>query len=241
MGRARVIPEGVSTDACGARLGSPSQSALDRVTRTAPSQVVSRVALGPTVDEARSVALWWRTVAAPADWKAWSIRTVFLRLGTAQLAPKVAETAPRPQAVVEAEQLIAAARTIVASHRLPRILPGEINPTEAFVGLSALAANPGHARYTVPVVDAPMDPSQSMLDIPLELDEADLRTAARELLARMDRQSPGLIQVGTRTISTGEYLVALAHLALGEPIMARSIESPDPYVEGGGWGAVRPR
>ncbi|HCH66753.1 MAG TPA: hypothetical protein DFR83_28375, partial [Deltaproteobacteria bacterium] len=53
MGRARVITEGVTSDSCGARLGTPSPSALDRVTRTAPSQVVSRVAIGPNPEESR--------------------------------------------------------------------------------------------------------------------------------------------------------------------------------------------
>ena len=239
MGRTRVISEGIQTDSCGARLGHPSPSALDRVTRTAPSQVVSRVALGPSVDEARAVVLWWQTIAAPADWKAWSIRTAFLRLGTAQLVPKASESAPLPQAVIGLDALQLAAASIVDHGRLPRMLPGDLTPTEAFVGLTALAANPGHARYTVPVVSAPSDPSQSMLDAPLALEEAALRNAAADLLTRMDRQIPGLIRVGPHTISTGECLVALAHLALGQAITARPVASPDPYAAGGGWGVVR--
>ncbi len=239
MGRTRVISEGIRTDSCGARLGSPAPSALDRVTRTAPSQVVSRVALGPSEDEARAVVLWWETVAAPADWKAWSIRTAFLRLGTAQLVPKASASAPLAQVVIGSEALQAAAQSIVEHRRLPRLLPGSLTPTEALVGLTAMAASPGHARYTVPVISAPIDPSQSMLEAPLPLDEAALRVAATDLLARMDRQAPGLVRVGAHTISTGEYLVALAHLALSRPVVARPISSPDPYAPGGGWGAVR--
>ena len=219
----------------------PPPSALDRVTLTAPSVVVARVALAPDADEARAVALWWTTTAQPADWKAWSARTAFLRLGTSQLAPKVSDAPPRAQAVVNADHLLAAAQIIADAERLPRTLPGGLNLTETLVGLTAMAVDPGHPRYTIPVVDPANDPAQTMRSEPMPLDPAELRTAAGMLLPRLDRQAPGLVTVGSNTLSAGEFLVAIAQLALDQPPVARPVRSPDPYAPGGGWGAVRPR
>ena len=241
MGRTRVLSEGIASDDCGARLGTPPPSALDRVTLTAASAVVARVALAPDADEARAVALWWTTTAQPADWKAWSVRTAFVRLGTSQLAPKVSDAPPRALAVVDADDLLSAARIIANTERLPRTLPGGLNLTETFVGLTAMAVDPGHLRYTIPVVEPASDPAQTMRSDAVPLDPAELRAAAGMLLPRLDRQAPGLVTVGNQTLSAGEFLVAIAQLALDQPPVARPVRSPDPYAPGGGWGAVRSR
>ncbi len=241
MGRTRVIFEGSSKDACGAQLGSPAPSALDRVTQVGPSQVVSRVALAPVPEQARAAALWWRDVAEPAGWKAWSARTAFIRLGTVQLIPQPSEEEPVTQAMVETARLLQAARHVGRVERLPRVLEGDLNLTEALVGLSALVAEPGHDRYMLPEVGPPAAMARTTLSGPVALDEAALRATAQEILPRLSTQTPGLFTIGAHTLTAGEYLVALASLARGESPETHPVGDPDPFAPGGGWGAVRVR
>ena len=238
-GRTRVVTEGAGVDACGAQLGTPLPSALDRIARVGPSQVVTRVALAPSADEARAVALWWTHTAAPAEWKAWSVGTLYVRAGTTPLAPKPAEAPPVAQASLTTDRLAQATETITTVGRLPRVLPGDLTLTEAFVGLAAMAADPGHPAYPVPYVGPPPGDVRSVLTGPTPLEEAAVRQAATALLPSLGDHLPTLVNVGAHTLTAGEFLLVLAQLQRGLAPVARPIGSPDPFAEGAGWGTVR--
>lgn len=238
-GRTRIVTEGVSSDQCGALLGAPLQSALDRVTLTAPAKVVSRVALPADPEAARALVLWWRTVAQPAEWRAWSVSTAYVRAGAPPLAPKPEEAAVTPGITIETTRLTDASSAIVAAKRLPRLLPGELNLTEALVGLMAVVTDPGHEAYTVPVVGPPHDQARSTLNAPVRLSDDAMRAAAERLLPALQTSVPSLVTVGEHTLTTAEFLLALAHMHRGEAATARAVGSPDPYAPGAGWGSVR--
>jgi len=233
------VTEGIDTDSCGALLGTPILAALDRVTRAAPGQVVSRIALSPDPEQARAVAMWWTTVGRPAEWKAWSVGTMYVRAGAPPLAPRPTDEAQTPQSTLEATRLNEASGAIITADRLPRVLPGNLNLTEALVGLIASAVSPGHDRYSVPIIGPPVDEARSMLKGPTTVSADELTAAAARLLPALQSSLPSLVSVGPHTLTMGEFLVALAHLHRGEATQTRPVRSPDPYAPGGGWGTVR--
>jgi hypothetical protein len=78
-----------------------------------------------------------------------------------------------------------------------------------------------------------------MLAGPTEISAEALQGSAGLILPSLQGNLPSLITVGDHTLTTGEYLVALARLAVGAPIRLQPVSSPDPYAPGGGWGSVR--
>ena len=238
-GRTRVLTEGTPADPCGALLGTPVRAALDRVARVGPSQVVTRVALPPDPATARALALWWSTTAAPADWKAWSVQAAFLRLGNAQLAPKPTTAAPAATVTVELGRLTAAAPTLTAARRLPRVLPGDLNLTTAFAAFTAATADPTQPAYALAPLGPPPDVARTTLTDPIELAESDLRAAARSLLPGLTGTVPTVVEVGGHSLTNAEFLVAMAALLQGATPIARPVGHPDPYAVGAGWGALR--
>ena len=239
-GRARLLTEQGYDDSCGATLRAPTTAALDRIARAGPTVQVLRVALTPDPALADVFVSWWATVAVPAGWEALRPRQAGLRFagawlprpqGSLQEAP-----APAPSRQVTASDLDAAAETIVAAGRLPRSLSGEMNLTEAFLALSAWAAEPqgivaiGSAKGPDSLPGASMRP-------PGPVDTEALTKAAQTLVSAKGHTLPALVTVGADTLTAREYLVALAHLKLGRTPIARDTPDPDPYAPDGGWGS----
>ncbi len=232
-GRARFLTPGPYGDGCGALLPSWTPQAFDRASR-APAGHPGRIALPLAGSNPQLLARWLDTVLEGSR-----ARVVTARRATLLPARQaVAAPPPPPGRPVDADMWSEAAARLATGGRLPRVLPGSLNLTEAFVALATVAASE-EALLTVRLgpVGPPADVARSTLNPEgISLSEEAVRSAARDLAPALKRSVPAFVVVGSQSLTAAEFLVLLARLEQGQPLVAVPATSPDPYAPGAGWG-----
>ena len=232
-GRARFLTPGPYGDACGALLPSWTPRAFDRASR-APAGQPGRIALPVAGADPALLARWLDTVLDGSE-----VRVVAARRATLLPARQaVVAPPPPPGRPVDADMWAEAAERLSKGGRLPRVLPGSLNLTEAFVALATVAASESPPQTVrLGPVGPPADVARSTL--PPEgttLSEDAVRSAARDLAPALQRAVPAFVAVGPQSLTAAEFLVVLARLERGQPLIAVPATSPDPYAPGAGWG-----
>lgn len=121
---------------------------------------------------------------------------------------------------------------------IPRTLPGDLDPTEAFLAFALVVAD----RTEGPVVrlralHGPAQLATTVLTGETELPVADVRSLASQLVAALPTEVPAALAVGGRLLTAPELLLAFASVVRGEdPARTRPIDVPDPNARGLGWG-----
>jgi len=144
-----------------------------------------------------------------------------------------------PGRLVTEDDLRKAAATLADLDTLPRELPGELNPTEAFLGFSLLLAE-GSVDGTVrlralsgPVNSVPGSSTGAVVEVEREA----LVKTSKQLLAALPPELPNGMPVGGQLLTIDRYLTALASAVRGDdPAKGRPIAHPDPHARGLGWG-----
>jgi hypothetical protein len=88
----------------------------------------------------------------------------------------------------------------------------------------------------LPPLEPPADLSRGNLPVGTGLDPEAVRSAALSLVPTLRGAVPGIVRVGDSELSAGEFLVAMAMVALGQEPNVQRAEPPDPYAPGLGWG-----
>lgn len=232
-GRARFLTPGPYGDACGALLPAWTPQAFDRATRAAAGQP-GRIALPVAGSDPDLLARWLDTVLRTSE-----TRVVAARRATLLPARQTAVAPPPPPGrPVDAEMWTEAAARLAVGGRLPRVLPGSLNLTEAFVALATVAASETPLQtLRLGSAGPPADVARSSLPAEgVTLEEAAVRETARDLAPALQRAVPAFVAVGEHSLTSAEFLVVLARLQRGQPLVAVPATSPDPYAPGAGWG-----
>jgi hypothetical protein len=242
--RSRVLPALGWTDSCGPELPAWTPAAFDRVAAAVGASPALRVAIPPVGANPSLLAAWLDEVATPARWRTLTaskaaaqvraITAVGASLGLGSQEPQ--PLAAAPGRYVETVQVRAAAERIASGGRFPRSFPGDLNVTEAFVGLALLLARPDAEGMRLPPLEPPPDLSRGSLSVGTPLDPESVRAAAIALVPTLRGAVPGIVQVGDAELSAGEFMVAMAKVALGQQPSVQRAEPPDPYAPGLGWG-----
>ena len=248
-----VLPPGNYDDACGpSPVASPfSPAAADRVVAA-----MLRSAAEPTATPVTRVALdASRAAATDAEvferWLSQVLRASGAQVVTASAARVDAlqgfrrtpvgqaptATRPAPGRLVTVERITEAAAAIRASPTLPRTLPGDLNPTEAFLAMALLLTG---AESDASVRLRPLT-GPSAAGRPsgaTDVDRAALVATLTQLLAVLPPELPISVPVDGKLLSTTELLSVMAAAVLGEsPLAPSTLADPDPNARGLGWGA----
>jgi hypothetical protein len=242
--RSRVLPALGWTDSCGPELPAWTPAAFDRAASAIGASPALRVAIPPESANPTLLGAWLDEVAKPARWRTLTaskaaaqvraITAVGASLGLGSQEPQ--PLAAAPGRYVETIQVRAAAERIASGGRFPRTFPGDLNVTEAFVGLALLLARPEAEGMRLPPLEPPADLSRGNLPVGTGLDPEAVRSAALSLVPTLRGAVPGIVRVGDSELSAGEFLVAMAMVALGQEPNVQRAEPPDPYAPGLGWG-----
>lgn len=247
-----VLPAGPYEDACGTdpRVGPFLPAAADRAalaiqraTRFGGTPIARVALLGSrgAATDAEVLGRWLDTVVLPGG----------VVVGTAEEARQAAlqgwrrPAAERPPPVdAGGGRLVAIAEVRTAAEALaegvvvPRTLPGDLSPTEAFLGLLLVVAE--HTEGDVVRLRALRGPAQlasTTLDGETTLSSDAVRAAARQLLAALPSEVPAALSVDGQLLTASELLLALASVVRGEdPAVVRPIDVPEPNQRGLGWG-----
>jgi hypothetical protein len=246
-GQARVIGIGPYLDGCGAALPHWSPASLDRATSAVARGDWVRVVLPPDINAAPLLARWLDDVVIPQQWDVVTAIVASRRTRRPVLFPNkpiLVDQKAEPTPSVAVKRTVArstwdaVAHSLVQPTTLPRQLPGELCPTEAFLGMvTLLASDNATTPIALGALRPPMETARTGLggsNVPLEAE--DVRATARELLPGLSGQVPSLVSVGTHTLTAAEFLRVMALVVLNEPAIARGVNDPDPYAPGGGWG-----
>ena len=245
-GRARVLGEGPYTDGCGAMLPAWTPAALDRATGVAARAHWVRIGLPPDPTAAPLLARWLDEVVLPQGWTVLTAFEAGQRSRPSLSRPTLHSTETPQVAVarrVDASAWGSVARTLAEADTLPRLLPGDLTPTEAFLGLTQiLAADTTPEAVTLGALSAPSETARTGLGSQtLSLTPETVRQAARDLLPGLTGHVPSLVAVGSRSVTAAEFLRLMALVYLNHPPEARAVTDPDPFAPGGGWGESRGR
>jgi hypothetical protein len=246
-----VLPVGPYVDPCGAdphvapftpAAGDRAARAIVRAARVKQTPIV-RVALdgadgAPT--DAEVLGRWLDEVVIPSGASVVTAEKARLAaLRGFRYPNSLPELPPDPGgrmiAVADVER---AAQGLAGVTLLPRTLPGDLDPTEAFYAFAELVAGrlEGDA-VRLGALSGPANQASSSLDGPTTVSAAAVRTVATQLAAQMPAEIPAALSVDGRLLTAGELLVALAGVVRGEdPVPVGPIDDPDPNARGLGWG-----
>lgn len=129
-----------------------------------------------------------------------------------------------------------AAAALAGATTLPATLPGDLDPTEAFLAFALVATGRDDGIVHLPAAGGPIQNAASSAG-PGPVDRQALVAWARDLLADVPTALPSAARIGDRVLPAREILFALASLVRGEdPVVAGPVADPDPNAPGLGWG-----
>lgn len=245
-----VLPPGPYEDACGTdpRVGPFTPLAADRAALAI--QRAARVAGTPIVRvgldgrraspaDAEVLGRWIDGVLVPgkvevvtAEDARQAVLQGFRQRGPAEVLPEIGGR------LVALDQVRGAAASLVDVTLIPRALPGDLNPTEAFFAFVLLAADRTEgAVVRLGALHGPAQSATTSLDGPTEIPLAAVREAATNLAAALPTEVPAAFSIGGRLLTAPELLLAFASAVRGDdPVMTRPIDVPEPNERGLGWG-----
>jgi hypothetical protein len=246
-----VFPSGTYEDACGPdpKVGPFTPAAADRVglalqraART-PGTPVVRLALNGSAgaaSDAEVLGRWLDEIVAPAG----------VRVVTADQArhaalqsfrrPPVTEDLPEVGGrLVSLDEIGTAAGALEAGASvLPRTLPGDLNPTEAYFAFALVLADRTEGEVVrLGALHGPAQLATSTLSAPVEVDRAAVAAVASALVGAMPSEVPAALSFEGRLLTASETLLAFASAVRGDdPVTTRPIAAPEPNERGLGWG-----
>ncbi|MEZ4320224.1 MAG: hypothetical protein R3F61_22285 [Myxococcota bacterium] len=242
-----VLPSGPYSGKCGGEsvVNGLTPPAADRVTqalygaRSGGAGIV-RLTLDPASDDDSVVLARWLdevvkpagiAVVTPQQAREASLRS--LRSGTVDSDGSRTEGGR----LVRVDEVQRAAAALAEVKSIPRMLPGDLTPTEAFQAfLLVLIGEVEGSVVRLGALDGPSVLSKSTLTGPTPIDREALVSLAKTLHAELPESIPAALPVGGTLLTAPELLVALAS-ALGEgPVEARPVGVPEPNAAGLGWG-----
>ena len=249
-----VFPGGPYQGPCGPdpRVGPFTPRAADRAARAiqqasaVPGAPVVRVALvgaqGANTD-GDVLARWVREVIEPGGATVTSARQA--RIAVLQALRQNIDMSHAVGAVgrvVSLEDTQRAAEALLGEAVIPRTLPGDLTPSEAFFAFTlVLAGRDDGTAVRIRGLSGPSSDARSILTGPVDLSPASVRDTALALQAAMPREIPSAMPIDGRLLTAGEVLLAFASAVRGdEPVVTRPIAVPDPNARGLGWGVATP-
>lgn len=243
-----ILPIGPYAGPCGATAIFPSftPKAADRVTqallgaRTAPFGVV-RVTLAPSsTDDLRVFERWLDEVVVPAGFPVLSARDArdraLLFLRDRQLPAQT--TKLMGGRLVSLDQVRAAARDLEGATAVPRLLSGDLNPTEAWQAIALLISGRQEGEVVrLAALEGPPAMSTSALRGPSELSREGVIGLASALLDELPASVPAAMAVDGKLLNAPEMLGAFASALRGDdPVIVHPMAVPEPSSPGLGWG-----
>ncbi|HHO50295.1 MAG TPA: hypothetical protein ENK18_05340 [Deltaproteobacteria bacterium] len=121
---------------------------------------------------------------------------------------------------------------------VPRTLPGELTPTEAFYAFALIVAEHSDgAAIRIGALAGPSTRASSTLSGQTPLAPEAIRATARSLLSAMPDTVPAAMRVGDHLLTASELLLAFASLIRGDdPPITHPVSVADPNMQGLGWG-----
>jgi hypothetical protein len=244
-----VLPAGLYEDACGTepavgpfttRAADRAALAIQRASRISGSPMAT-VALKGTFaspDDARVLGRWLDQVVLPGK-----VQVVTAEQARKQALIVFADPVPEQMTevggrLVAIESLQAAALALSEPMTVPRSLPGELNPTEAFFGFVLLLADQTEGPVIrLGAMRGPANHASTGLAGPTSLSRERVREAAVALAGALPVEVPAAFSVDGRLLTAAELLLAMAAAVRGEdPVSTRPIAVPEPNERGLGWG-----
>ncbi len=138
------------------------------------------------------------------------------------------------------DELQQAAAGLSEGTRLPRVLPGELTPTEAFFAfVTYLDAGDVDSAVRIGALSGPGSIASTSLTGATEIDRGALVALASALAGAMPAEVPAALPVDGRLLTATEILVALGSAVRGDdPVLTRPMAVPDPNERGLGWGVA---
>lgn len=247
-----VLPPGPYDGVCGTdpRVGPFTPAAADRAgaaiqkaEATAGTPIV-RVALDGrrwSEDDAAVLDRWITEVLVPGEVRI--VTASDARVAAAQAFRRGPPEEPDEMAggrLVGLEAVAEAATILTTGAVVPRLLPGDLNPTEAFLAFLLVTANRTEENVVrLSALDGPATLATSTLRGPTLLPAESVRAAAQALVADLPTEVPAAFSVGGSLLTAAELLLAFAGAVRGDdPIEVRPIGVPEPNERGLGWGSA---
>lgn len=247
-----VFPGGPYQGVCGndPRVGPFTPKAADRAARAVqqasavPGAPVVRVALlgsrGSATDS-EVLVRWVRDVITPGGATVSSPRDA--RLAALQALRQGVDMSHAVGAmgrVVSLDDAQEAALALTTVTMIPRGLPGDLTPSEAFYAFTLiLAGRDDGSAVRIKTLAGPSSAARSILSGPIGLDPEAVRATARALQSAMPAEIPAAIPVDGHLLTAGELLLAMASAVRDEtPALTRPVAVPDPNARGLGWGSA---
>lgn len=245
-----VLPPGAYRGACGPdpRTGPWTPASADRATRAlreaaaeagTPVVRVSLVGQEGAATDAAVLGRWLDEIVLPSGARVLppsAVREHFLAVteGTTEAT----EAIPGGRIVTRAA-LLEAAAVLDEVPVVPRALPGELNPTELFLGLVSLASAPSPPQIVrLGAILGPPSAASTTLAGPLELDCEAVRATARALSESLPEHIPAALPVDGQLLTAAEVLLVLGQAARDQACVARPLAVPEPHEAGLGWGVA---
>jgi hypothetical protein len=143
--------------------------------------------------------------------------------------------------LVPLDRVHEAARALLAStDSLPRVLPGELNLTEAFLAFDLVLSDKVEGPMVrLHALQPPQTRAPSRVDEGVALPRARVVALAKQLQDELPDTIPAAFPLDGRLLTAAELLLAMAAAVEGnESCEARPIEVPEPNAPGLGWGAA---
>ncbi len=248
-----VLHAGPYEDACGTdpRVGPFTPVAADRA-----AQAIQRANRSPGVPIVRVSLVGARGASTDAQVLGRWIDEVLVAGGVSVVTASAARLEalqsfrrgeePPPAEAAGGGRVVAHAQAVQAAEALrdvvvlPRSLPGELSPTEAFYAFCLVAS--GRSEGSAVRIGALLGPptlAESTLGGEVALDPERVRGVARSLLAAMPSEVPAALPVDGHLLTASELLLALASVVRGdEAPTTRPVAVPEPNERGLGWGAA---
>jgi hypothetical protein len=244
-----VLPAGLYEDACGTepavgpfttRAADRAAVAIQRASRVsgAPTATVALKGIFASQDDALVLARWLDQVVLPGKVQVLTAEQARKQTLLAFQKPASEEVVEEGGRLVAIDALREAAAALTEPVTLPRSLPGELNPTEAFFGFVLLLADQTEGPVIrLGAMRGPAAPASTALSGPTSLSREHVREAAVALAGALPVEVPAAFSVDGRLLTAGELLLALAGAVRGEdPVSTRPVAVPEPNERGLGWG-----
>ncbi len=246
-----VIHSGPYEGACGSdpRVGPFTPATADRAARAiqqaqgARGVPIVRIALqgarGASTDAA-VLSRWLDEVVLPGEVAVVSANAA--RIEALQAIRRGIEEAPAAVGgrVVSVGDAQLAAESLRDATVIPRALPGELTPSEAFYAFCLIAAGQSDgSAVRIADLSGPPTLASSSLAGPTELTTDAVASTAKAMLAAMPKELPAAVPVAGRLLTAGELLLALASVVRGDATPSTNpVGVPDPNQRGLGWGSA---
>jgi hypothetical protein len=247
-----VLPPGPYDGACGhdPRVGPFTPAAADRAATAiqkaavTPGTPIVRVALEGSRSDERDAAVlgrWIDEVLVPGG-------VTIVTAGEARLAAAKAFRSGPPEPagqtaggrLVSLDAVALAAGGLTTGSVVPRTLPGDLNPSEAFLAFLLVAAGRTEGNVVrLSALSGPATEATTALRGPTPISADAARTAAKALAADLPGEVPAAFSVDGRLLTAAELLQVFAGVVRGDdPIVVRPMGVPEPNERGLGWGSA---